>query len=315
MQVLIRVPLPACSLPISVQQQRRTTVVADPVNTSGATSMSAGSIVGIVVGVLLGLGLVAFCVLYLIRRVRRSRYARRHESDFGTFNRSAFVREKEPSIVPDMTERSSHNVAPSLSGEAMTAAVGAATPPSQALAAANAASATAGAAAAAAAAALQERPKYVFGQPVQNEHGNATEDNASETAGGVYSSQPVMQTDYNPEAYGSYAKYEDVAHTGGYQDAQREYQGQQGYYDQNQYDQGYNQGYMDQQGYVVGGYDQQQHQAYVVQDGQYDYSAQHAQYAAAGAYDTQHQGAYQQPHPYANNSAVGGGNDAAYGGM
>lgn len=222
------------------------------------------------------------------------------------------MREKEPSVVPDMTERS-HNVAPSLSGDTMSAAMGAATPPSQALAAANAASASAALAAASAASApLQERPKYVFGQPLDNEHDAATADDASENAGGVYSSQPIMQMEYNPEAYGSYAKYEDVAHTGGYQDAQREYQGQQGYYDNQQY----NQGYADHQGYAVGGYDQQQHQAYVVSDGQYDYSAQHAQYAAAGAYETQQQQeAYQQPHPYANNSAVGGGHDAAYGGM
>ena len=211
-----------------------------------------------------------------------------------------------------MSERS-HNVAPSLTGEAMSAAIGAATPPSQALAAANAASAGG----AASHAPLQERPKYVFGQPVQNEHDPASDDDASDLANGVYSSQPVMQTEYNPEAYGSYAKYEDVAGgAGGYQDAQREYQGQQGY--QGYYDQ---QGYSDHQGYAVGGYDQQQ-QAYVVPEGGYDYSAQHAQYAAggngaaAGAYEIQQQqGAYQQPHPYATHSAVGGGHDAAYGGM
>jgi hypothetical protein len=59
-----------------------------------------------------------------------------------------------------------------------------------------------------------------------------------------------MQTAYNPEAYGSYATYQDPH--AGYQDAQRQYQGQQGYqgYDQNAY------------------YDQQQHGH---QQASYDY--------------------------------------------
>jgi hypothetical protein len=130
----------------------------------------------------------------------------------------------------------------------------------------------------------------------------------------------MAQTTYNPEAYGSYAKYDDagqgVVGGSGYQNAEREYQGQQGYYDQTQQQQGYynqhQQGY-DQQGYAVG-YDQQAYagqQAYVAegQYAQYDYSQQHAQYASQEA----EQSGYQAPHPYANNGKAAGHD--AYGGM
>lgn len=217
-----------------------------------------------------------------------------------------------------MVEQRGHNVAPSLSGEA---AANIATPPSQ-LAAASAA-------AAAPAVPLQERPKYVYGAAVPA-HDSAEEQAREAAHGGAYSADPQAQTAYNAEAYGSYAKYDDagagvvggvgVAVGGVYQDAQREYQGQQGYYDQSQYQQGYydqsqHQQYYDQstqQAY----YDQSQQGQYVVdgqyaQQQQYDYSQQHSQYAAAQpAYPEQTAG-YQPPHPYANRPA---GNDA-YGGM
>lgn len=226
-------------------------------------------------------------------------------------------------------ERGHHNVAPSLSGEAV---ANLATPPSQ-LAAANAsASAAATAAAAAAAAPLQERPKYVYGAPVPAQ--DSAEGQATEASNGAYSADPQAQTSYNAEAYGSYAKYDDagqgvvggagVAVGGVYQDAEREYQGQQGYYDQNQqqqYQQGYydqNQQYYDQTQQAY--YEQSQQAQYVV-DGQYaqqyDYSQQQQQYAAGqpaypAAQPEQHQATgYQPPHPYANGSA--GSN--AYGGM
>jgi len=45
---------------------------------------------------------------------------------------------------------------------------------------------------------IQERSNYVYGQ-------NYEEDNASDHAHGIYSSQPQAQAAYNPEAYGSYA--------------------------------------------------------------------------------------------------------------
>ena len=181
-----------------------------------------------------------------------------------------------------------HNVAPSISSTAAdnmagygSAASTEATPPSMALANANAA--------AAAAATLQERPKYVYGQNPANDAsttGSRDQDDSGSVAhGGAYSSEPQMQTSYNAEAYGSYAQYADAGAdvvggtgvaVGGYQDAQREYLGQQGYdqnqqayYDQNAYAAGYNnqaqQGYYDQSGYVATGYDQQ---------AQYNYSQQ-----------------------------------------
>ncbi|KDR80867.1 hypothetical protein GALMADRAFT_222460 [Galerina marginata CBS 339.88] len=294
-----------------------TTVVADPIQTTGAAKMSTGSIVGIVAGTLIGLTIIGFLSLYILRRLKRNQRYGRHESDFGTFNRSAFIREKEPPVLPDMAERG-HTVAPSLTNEQ---AAGIATPPSQALAAANAAAA---AAAAGPVAPLQERPKYVFGQIPAPTHDNASDDDVSDVANGVYSSEPQAQMAYNAEAYGSYARYDDagqgvvggvgVAVGGGYQDAQREYQGQQGYYDQNgqeaYYDQNQQQGYYDQQhqqGYAVG-YDQQAQYA----EGQYDYSQQHEQYAQQQPQE-QEASAYQPPHPYANGAVAGG--KAAYGGM
>jgi hypothetical protein len=134
-----------------------------------------------------------------------------------------------------------------------------------------------------------------------------------------------MQTSYDAEAYGSYAQYADagaVAGTGvaagGYQDAQREYQGQQGY-DQNQ------QVYYDQSGHVAG-YDQAQ-QGYFDQTQyptQYGYAQQpaydQAQYPQAHYDQTQQQyqqpaqEGYQSPHPYAT-AAGSAKTDAAYGGM
>lgn len=229
-------------------------------------------------------------------------------------------------------QTSGHNVAPSISsmtgagmaGFGSAAASTEATPPSQALANANAASATA----AAAAAALQERPKYVYGQvpeattAAQHE---ANEHAAAEASNGVYSSQPQAQESYNAEAYGSYAQYAQydaaVAAAGdaGYQDVQREYQGQQGY--------DASQGYYDPNAYAPAGYDQQvpqqgyyDQQAYATDytQAQYDYSQQQqaydqTQYAQA-QYQPEAQTGYQPPHPYATSPSAAKG-DAAYGGM
>lgn len=73
--------------------------------------------------------------------------------------------------------------------------------------------------AAAAGGAMQERPRYAYGQ-----HNH---DEMDDMANGVYSSQPQPQVSYNPEAYGSYANYGGAATGVGYQEATREYQGQQ----------------------------------------------------------------------------------------
>lgn len=85
-----------------------------------------------------------------------------------------------------------------------------------------------GAAGAGAAGALQERPRYAYGQQ------NAEE--VDDMAHGVYSSQPQPQAPYNPEAYGSYATYGGGAAGAGYQEATREYQGQHGGYNQSHND-------------------------------------------------------------------------------
>ena len=187
-------------------------------------------------------------------------------------------------------QTSGHNVAPSISsitgagmagfGSAAAAAASTeATPPSQVLANANAASA------AAAGTPLQERPKYVYGQvpeattAAQQE---IDEHAAAEASNGAYSSQPQSQESYNAEAYGSYAHYAQydaaAAAVGdaGYQDVQREYQGQQGY--------DASQAYYDPNAYAAAGYGQQvpqqgyyDQQAYTTDynQAQYDYSQQH----------------------------------------
>jgi hypothetical protein len=46
---------------------------------------------------------------------------------------------------------------------------------------------------------MQQRPNYVYGQSYEGD------DNASDHVHGAYSSQPMAQSSYNPEAYGSYA--------------------------------------------------------------------------------------------------------------
>jgi hypothetical protein len=141
--------------------------------------------------------------------------------------------------MPDMSE-AHHNIAPSLNEPYIPHSSATAQPPSQALAASNAADT-----AAANGGSLQERPKYVYGQdPSPANQQRQYDDSASDIAyGGAYSSEPQVQGAYNAEAYGSYAKYEDVgngivggvpAGTAVYQDAQRAYQGQQGY-DQSDY--------------------------------------------------------------------------------
>jgi hypothetical protein len=181
-----------------------------------------------------------------------------------------------------------HNAGPSHNEPYVPRPVASAQPPSKVLAATTAATTAATVTATPAIAAttvassggLQERPKYVYGQDPR-QHDDVATDIAN---GGAYSSQPQAQSTYNTEAYGSYAKYEDVSNgvvggvpsgTAMYQDAQRAYQGQQGY-DQSQYgtydpshfatyDQSQYAGYGQQQPeYVVYDYSQQQqhHQAY-----------------------------------------------------
>ena len=226
----------------------------------------------------------------------------RHESDFGTFNRSAFVTDKNPPTLPEMAESGGHSASASIStaGVAGYGAAGSvATPPSQALAASNAA---------AAAAVLQERPKYVYGQDPNAAADSQNEDDvASEAHGGAYSSQPQPQTGYDAEAYGSYAQYAEGGQAeAAYQEAQREYQAQQGYdaqhgyYDQNAYaaygQQQQQGGFYDQNAYAQG-YDQQAYAQQGYDQTQYDYSQQHPQ----------QQEAYQQQHPYAS-----GPNSTAY---
>lgn len=99
---------------------------------------------------------------------------------------------------------------------------------------------------------LQERPQYTYGQDFRqngnNRRDQAIDDDAMEAAhGGAYSSEPQQQGSYNHEAYGSYAAYENTT-AAGYQDATREYQGQQGYDDPTQY---YQQQHHEYNDYVV----------------------------------------------------------------
>jgi hypothetical protein len=139
---------------------------------------------------------------------------------------------------------------------------------------------------------LQERPKYVYGQEP-----NSSDDDIS----GAYSAEPKVQTAYNPEAYAGYAQYQAQ---GGYQDAQREYQGQQGQYDHTDYH-AYSQ---------YQGYDQSQY-------GNYDQTGQ--AYPQQNQYNQpqtqpQNQNQYQAPHPYSSASPAASGaraHDDAYGGM
>ncbi|CAA7265158.1 unnamed protein product [Cyclocybe aegerita] len=278
---------------------------AVPEATSG---VSTGSIVGGVVGAIAGIALFGFLIMFFLRKWRRQRrYAARHESDFGTFRRSAFVSDKSGANTPDMAEHPGHNVAPSISSAVGTNMAGygatgmtTATPPSQALAAANNnTSATSP---------LQERPKYVYGQdptPATSGNNAAIEDDLSDHAHGVYSTQPQVQAAYNPEAYGSYAKYEDGTATGT----------AQAYYDQSAYAQG---GY-DPQTYIAqGGYAQQ---AYAAGYDQTGYATGYAQ----GGYEQQGQQqqtgyaqtteGYQAPHPYTTQDTAASKHAAAYGGI
>ncbi|TEB33275.1 hypothetical protein FA13DRAFT_197977 [Coprinellus micaceus] len=172
----------------------------------------------------------------------------------------------------------------------------------------DAAASTAAVAAAGASHGLQERPKYVYGQSDSAEQQqNNGEDDVSEHAHGAYSSEPQVQQSYNAESYGSYAAYDASA---GYQDATRQYQGQEGYAQDGYAAQGYdaygNHPYGQQQ--YAQGYDAAQYaqydanQQYVVDPTQY---AQYDQYATAGqqpAGGSSHAGA----HPTRNDDAYGG---------
>jgi hypothetical protein len=200
------------------------------------------------------------------------------DSDFGTtFRRSMFVTPRSSSAptTGGMSEMG-HNVAPSLK-EPYVPYSGTVKPPSQTLAAATSATTPASGGG------LQERPKYVYGQEPtatgqqhqeQEQQQQQHDDTGSDTHGGAYSSQPQVQGAYNAEAYGSYAKYEDFgdgivggvpAGTAVYQDAQRAYQGQQGY-DQSHYDPAH-----------YASYNQPQYRGYGQQQQAYGYSGQHSQ--------------------------------------
>lgn len=179
------------------------------------------------------------------------------DEDFVTdFRQSAFVTNTPSMQPPSMTQREHTAAAPSISSGG------------PGMAGQGAFRGGVAAAAASTPVVLQERPRYVYGQ-VQNSE-PALDDDGSEVAHGAYSTQPEVQQPYNPEAYGSYAAYESQA---GYQEATREYQGQQGYNANN---------------YV---YEPQQHQGYA----EYDYAAASA-YAdgnapASGSHNAHH-GAY-----------------------
>ena len=158
-----------------------------------------------------------------------------------------FVTPRSSATMPNMTE-SHHNVAPSLNEPYVPYPAATVQLPSQSVGATTATPAV-----------LQERPKYVYGQdPTPANQQLQNDDNGSDAAhGGVYSSEPQAQSTYNPEAYGSYVQYKDVGNgvsTGSamYQDAQRAYQGQQGY----------DYGTHNQSQYTAYGYPQQQQQHY-----------------------------------------------------
>ena len=191
-----------------------------------------------------------------------------------------FATSQPTSATHSMRDMSETNIAPSLKEPYVPYSSTTAQLPSQVLAAATAASAATTATTAttpASGGVLQERPKYVYGQdPLptsqQQQQQQQHDDTASDTHGGAYSSHPQVQGAYDAEAYGSYAKYEDVGDgivgcvptgTAVYQDAQRAYQGQQGYdqshyatYDPASYDQSQYRGYGQQphhlQAYAIG---------------------------------------------------------------
>jgi hypothetical protein len=221
------------------------------------------------VGTLIGLALLVIFIFFILKRYRRMRHRAMRDSDFGTFRHSMFMtpRSSATPTTRNMAE-TNQNVTPSNKESYAPYPATTAKPPSQILAAATAtttAAATPATPASGGGGVLQERPKYVYGQnptttnqqeQQQQQEEQQHDDAASDTHGGVYSSQPQIQSAYNAEAYGGYAKYEDVSDgivgsvppgTAVYQDAQRAYQGQQGYdqrhyasYDRSQY-QGYGQ--------------------------------------------------------------------------
>lgn len=175
-----------------------------------------------------------------------------------------FATSRPTSTNHTMRDMSETNITPSTKESYVPYSGTTAQPPSQALAAEVAATTPASGGG------LQERPKYVYGQdPSPTSQQQQHDDAASDTHGGAYSSQPQVQGAYNAEAYGSYAKYEDVGDgivgsvpsgSAVYQDAQRAYQGQQGY-DQSHYA-AYDTGH-------YASYDQSQYQGYGQQDGTY----------------------------------------------
>lgn len=265
-----------------------TTVSASAV-TGASSNLSAGNIVGAVVGTLIGLALVAILLAFVLRRYRRSRRRALRDSEFGTFRRSMFVTSSAPT-GRSMTEIG-HNVAPSLTEPYVPYSAGAAAKH----ASPTLAAATATTTIPANGVALQERPKYVYGQgptatseKQEDQQHQQHDDAVSDGHGGAYSSEPQVQLAYDAEAYGNYAKYEDIgngvvggmpAGTAVYQDAERAYQGQPGY---NQGQQGYNQG---QQGYKQShyipahytSYDRSQYHGYGQQQQAHGYSSQHPQ--------------------------------------
>ncbi|KAJ3493497.1 hypothetical protein NLJ89_g11006 [Agrocybe chaxingu] len=309
---------------------------AVPEATSG---VSTGSIVGGVVGAIAGIALFGFLIMFFLRKWSASAAMLPATSPTSapsgvppSYLTSRVPNTPDMGRTPGTTTSRLRSPAPSVPTWQATAqpALTTATPPSQALAAANNTTATTSP--------LQERPKYVYGQdPTAATTGNdaAVEDDLSDHAHGAYSSQPQVQAAYNPEAYGSYAKYEDgtatgtAVTTGGYQDATREYQAQGGYaVSGNVYDQ---QAYYDQSAYAQGGYDPQTYiaqggyaqQAYAAGYDQTGYATGYAQggYEQQGQQQQQQTGyaqtaeGYQAPHPYTTQDTAASKHAAAYGGM
>lgn len=217
------------------------TVSADAIPSATAQALSTGAIVGSVAGGLAGLAIFGLLIAFILRRWRKR--SRDDDFDASEFRRSAFV--VDSSNPPTMAERG-HNVAPSISGGPGMAGHGAYNSSPLVNTVTQADTTRAGPTG------LHERPQYTFGQDFRqtgnNRQDQVVDDDAMDAAhGGAYSSEPQQQAPYNHEAYGSYAPYENTT-AARYQDATREYQGQQGYEEAAQYYQQQHHGYND---YVV----------------------------------------------------------------
>lgn len=288
-----------------------------PSDTGG---VSTGGIVGSVAGGLAGLAILGIIIAIVLRRMRRKRL---EDDDFGTdFRKSAFVTEStRPSSMAEVAR--GHAVAPSISNPGMAGQGSYTYGATDASAYGSDMGGASAAAAAAAAQGLQERPKYVYGQTDGQQQHAGGDDDASEHAHGIYSSEPQVQQAYNAEQYGSYAAYDNGA---GYQDATRQYQGQEGYAQDGAYA---TDGYNASQGYdaAAQGYDAYNNHPYGQQYAQPGYDAsQYAQYDPNQAYvvdPSQQQYAQYDQNAYVQNNvqqpqqagAHPARHDDAYGGM